>query len=101
MRDMVIILHELDVHYPAGNRPDERISSTLVAEGDPNGFTAMAKTVGLPTALATRLLLTDKLTLSGSVIPTDRSIYEPILSDIAAEGLTFSEKVTALNEVDL
>jgi saccharopine dehydrogenase (NADP+, L-glutamate forming) len=101
MRDMVIILHELDVHYPAGNRPDERISSTLVAEGDPNGFTAMAKTVGLPTALATRLLLTDKLTLSGSVIPTDRSIYEPILSDIAAEGLTFSEKVTVLNEVDL
>jgi saccharopine dehydrogenase (NADP+, L-glutamate forming) len=100
MRDMVIILHELDVHYPAGDRPDERISSTLVAEGDPDGFTAMAKTVGLPTALATELLLTDKLGLAGTVIPTDRSIYEPILRDIAAAGLEFSEKVVTLNEAD-
>ena len=97
MRDMVIILHEMDVHYPASDRPAERISSTLVAEGDPQGFSAMAKTVGLPTALATRLLLTGKLALAGSAIPTDRSIYEPILRDIAAEGLEFSEKLTTLD----
>jgi saccharopine dehydrogenase (NADP+, L-glutamate forming) len=100
MRDMVIVLHELDVHYPAGTRPAERISSTLVAEGEPHGFTAMAKTVGLPTALATKLLLTGRLALTGSVIPTDRSIYEPILRDLAAAGLKFAEKVTALDEVD-
>ncbi len=98
MRDMVIILHELDVHYPASDRPDERIASTLVAHGDPHGFSAMAKTVGLPTALATRLLLTGKLTLTGSKIPTDRSIYEPILRDIAAEGLEFSERLISLDE---
>jgi saccharopine dehydrogenase (NADP+, L-glutamate forming) len=98
MRDMVIILHELDVHYPASDRSDERIASTLVAHGDPHGFSAMAKTVGLPTALATRLLLTGKLTLTGSKIPTDRSIYEPILRDIAAEGLEFSERLISLDE---
>jgi len=98
MRDMVIILHELDVHYPASDRPDERISSTLVAQGDPHGFSAMAKTVGLPTALATKLLLTGKLALAGSQIPTHPSIYQPILRDIAAEGLVFSEKLTILDE---
>lgn len=98
MRDMVIILHELDVHYSASDRPDERVSSTLVAQGDPHGFSAMAKTVGLPTALATRLLLTGKLALVGSRIPTHPSIYKPILRDIAAEGLTFSERLTILDE---
>jgi len=98
MRDMVILLHKLDVHYPASDRLDERISSTLVAQGDPHGFSAMAKTVGLPTALATRLLLTGKLALTGSRIPTDRSIYEPILRDIGAEGLEFSERVTILDK---
>jgi saccharopine dehydrogenase (NADP+, L-glutamate forming) len=101
MRDMVIILHELDVHYPASDRPDERIASTLVAQGDPHGFSAMAKTVGLPTALATKLLLTGELALTGSTIPTHRSIYEPILRDMTTEGLEFSEKLTIMDEEDV
>jgi hypothetical protein len=100
MRDMVIILHELDVRYPASDRPDERISSTLVAQGDPNGFSAMAKTVGLPTALATSLVLTEELSLAGSRIPTHPSIYRPILRDIAAEGLEFSERLTILDDAE-
>jgi saccharopine dehydrogenase-like NADP-dependent oxidoreductase len=101
MRDMVIILHELDVQHPASDRPDERIVSTLVAQGDPHGFSAMAKTVGLPAALATKLLLTGELALAGSTIPTHRSIYEPILRDMIAEGLEFSERSTIMDEEDV
>ncbi len=90
-------MHELDVVYPDGRRKPERITSTLVAQGEPDKFTAMAKTVGLPTASAARLLLAGDLKLSGSHIPTHRSIYEPVLREIASEGLEFNEKVEALD----
>ncbi len=93
MRDMVIIMHELDVEYADQARRRERVTSTLVARGEANGFTAMAKTVGLPVAIAAKLLLNGELELDGSQIPTHRSIYEPVLSELAKEGLEFREKV--------
>jgi saccharopine dehydrogenase-like NADP-dependent oxidoreductase len=91
MRDMVVIMHELDVEY--GDSRSERITSTLVAEGEANGFTAMAKTVGLPTAVTAKLLMLGKLKLTGSHIPTQRSIYEPVLREMAGAGLEFVENL--------
>ena len=85
MRDLVLLVHELDVEYP--DRPDERITSTLAAEGEPGGFSAMSKTVGLPVAIATVLKLRGDLSLTGSLIPTHQAIYEPILPEIEAAGL--------------
>jgi len=92
-RDMVVIAHELDVEYPDVSRGPERITSTLVAYGEPDGFTAMAKTVGLPTALAVKLLLRGELSLRGAQIPTHPSIYEPILTELESAGLVFDETV--------
>jgi len=96
MRDMVVVMHELDVEYGGVEKRRERRTSTLVAEGEENGFTAMAKTVGLPTALAAELLLQGNLELVGSHIPTHPSIYEPVLQGIAREGLVFIEKTEPL-----
>lgn len=96
MRDLVVLMHELEVEYPGQARPTERITSTLVAEGEAGGFTAMAKTVGLPAALAARLVLCGELHLRGSQIPTHPSIYTPILADLAADGLDFDERVEPL-----
>lgn len=96
MRDMVIIMHEMDVDYPDGKRGRERITSTLVVEGDGDVFTAMAKTVGLPTAIGARLLLAGEIPMTGSQIPTHASIYGPVLREIAEEGLVFTERVEPL-----
>lgn len=95
MRDLVILLHELDIEYD-GARPPERVRSSLVATGDADGFTAMARTVGLPVAVATRLILDGELELAGSRIPTQPSVYAPVLGEIAREGLVFSESVEPL-----
>jgi len=92
MRDLVILLHELDVEYPGGERAPERITSTLVSEGERGGFTAMSRAVGLPTAIAAELLLEDRLPLTGSRIPTHPAIYEPVLERIAQAGLAFTER---------
>ncbi|MBK5097808.1 MAG: hypothetical protein JJE01_08495, partial [Gemmatimonadetes bacterium] len=68
----------------------ERLTSTMVTEGDA-GFTAMARTVGLPTALTVQLLLDGKLTLTGSLIPTHPAVYAPVLRALEDEGLVFTE----------
>jgi len=99
-RDMVVLLHELKVEYPGQDRAGETISSTLVEYGDPNGFTAMARTVGLPTAVTVKLLLTDGIPITGSQIPTHPSIYEPVLREIAAAGLTFTERIETHDEAE-
>jgi saccharopine dehydrogenase-like NADP-dependent oxidoreductase len=98
-RDMVILQHELEVEYaPRQGTPSrKRITSTLVAEGQASGYTAMSRTVGLPTAIATRLLLCGELSLTGCCIPTHSSIYEPVLRELAQEGLSFAEQVEVLH----
>ncbi len=57
----------------------------------------MARTVGLPTATAAKLLLEGELRLTGSQIPTHPSIYEPVLGEIAKAGLKCTEKVRPLD----
>ncbi len=87
-RDVVILHHVLDVRTRTNS--EERVTATMVTEGEAE-FTAMSRTVGLPTALATRLLLEGKLTLTGSLIPTHPAVYRPVLAALEAEGLAFRE----------
>ncbi|MBD3167072.1 saccharopine dehydrogenase [bacterium] len=97
-RDMVALVHDMDVTYPDEDNRRERIFSHMKAFGDPDGFTAMAKAVGLPAALAVKLLLTNKLPLTGAHIPTHPMVYEPILAELAESGIEFREDVTAIHE---
>ena len=89
-RDMVILQHELEVEYE--DRPGERLVSTMIAEGEDNTMTAMAKSVGLPVVAATKLLLEGELSLTGSQIPTHPSIYGPILAEMEKSGIRFVER---------
>ena len=92
-RDMVVLRHELTVRRPGGGR--ERVTSTLVEYGEPGGVTAMAKTVGLPAAVAARLVLAGELPLTGCRIPTDVRIYRPVLAELERAGLRFRETAAA------
>jgi hypothetical protein len=53
----------------------------------------MAKTVGLPTAIAVKLLRSGDISLTGCRIPTHPSIFGPVLDEIAGHGLRFAEEV--------
>lgn len=90
-RDMVVLTHELEIAAGPDQPSQERLTSTLIEYGEPGGFTAMSKTVGLPAALAAELMLSGKLSMVGSRIPTDRAVYEPILARLHAAGLQFIE----------
>ncbi|RMF63758.1 MAG: saccharopine dehydrogenase [Calditrichaeota bacterium] len=87
-RDMVVLIHELEVAYPDKSR---RVRSRLVEFGESDGFTAVTRTVGLPLAIATRLILENELPLTGCHIPTLPAIYVPVLRELQKAGLNFTE----------
>jgi saccharopine dehydrogenase-like NADP-dependent oxidoreductase len=91
-RDMVILQHEIVAQYSEDNNRREKIKSTLIEYGEPNGFTAISRTVGLPAAIAASLLMTGELTVTGCHIPINKEIYTRVLDELGKEGIKFTEK---------
>ena len=89
--DLVILLHEIETRFPEDDDRRERWRSLFVHRGDPGGRTAMSRTVGWPAAIAVRLLLTDRLQLTGCRVPTHPAVSRPILDELARAGLGFEE----------
>ncbi len=92
-RDMVILQHEIEVEYPSRKGAREQVVSTMIEYGEPGGFTAISRTVGLPAAIATKLILLGKIPLTGCHIPTHPAIYKPVLEELRKEGIRFRERV--------
>ena len=88
-RDMLIMRHEFGASYPDAG--EEAITSTLLAYGIPGGDSAMARTVGLPAAIAARLLLEGTLQRSGVLIPILPEVFEPVLTELERHGIRFEE----------
>ncbi len=87
-KDMVVMQHQFE--YQIKNKTHHLTSSmTLIGENDIE--TAMAKTVGLPLGIATKLLLQKKLSLTGVCLPIYPELYKPILAELSDMGITFTE----------
>ena len=63
----------------------------MVVIGETKTHTAMAKTVGLPVAIATLLILNKQITTAGVQIPISKEVYEPILEELKNFGIHFKE----------
>ena len=72
--------------------PTTRVVSTLVVKGDDEIYTAMAKTVGLPMAIAAKNILLGKIKHKGVCIPVHDEIYNPVLDELKKLGIIFEEK---------
>ncbi|MEN7548394.1 saccharopine dehydrogenase C-terminal domain-containing protein [Rapidithrix thailandica] len=88
-KDMIVMWHKL-IYELDGK--ETFLTSSLVVEGDDHQNTAMAKTVGLPLAIATKLILNGKLKLKGVQYPTSPEIYHPVLEELKKAGINFVEK---------
>lgn len=87
-KDLIVMLHEFEYTL---NQKKYALNSSLVVKGDDELRTAMAKTVGLPLGIAAVLILENKIQLKGLHIPIVKEIYEPVLAELAKEGIAFKE----------
>ena len=90
-RDRVVMHHRVDYENNGALRSR---TSTLDIIGEDATRTAMAKTVGLPLAIAVRLFLQGQIPSLGVHIPILQEIYKPILQELSAYGVHFSESDT-------
>lgn len=88
-KDMIVMQHQFDYEL---NGAKKKLNSSLVVIGDDEVHTAMAKTVGLPLAIAIKNFLTGKFKLYGVQIPIVKEIYEPMLVELESLGIIFVEK---------
>ena len=89
-RDMIVMWHKINYRTKEGD--NKSVQSSIVCEGDDRKQTAMAKTVGLPLAIACKLILTKKITHIGCLLPIYPEFYLPILKELETYGIKFKEK---------
>jgi saccharopine dehydrogenase (NADP+, L-glutamate forming)/spermidine synthase len=89
-RDMIILQHTFVAAYPKNKK--EKTTSTLIDFGIPGGDSSMARTVGLPAAIGTKLILEGKIKKTGVHIPVIPEFYKPILQELRELGIVFKEK---------
>ena len=87
-KDMIVMYHKFGYEL---NGKEKQIDSKLVVTGENQTYTAMAKTVGLPVAIAALKILNGKITTPGVQIPISREVYEPILKELESYGINFKE----------
>lgn len=88
-KDMIVMYHKFG--YEKDGKKYQ-IDANMVVLGQDQTYTAMAKTVGLPVAMATLGILNKKITTPGVQIPITKEVYEPILKELETFGVTFHEK---------
>lgn len=88
-RDMIVLTHEFEAEYP-----DRKcnITSTMIDYGVPGGDSAMSRTVGLPAAIAAKMIAQGRIELTGVRIPVNPEIYEPVLYELEKLGIGCEEK---------
>jgi alpha-aminoadipic semialdehyde synthase len=93
-RDLIIMRHDIGIEWPDGTQELRNIN--LVVYGDPNGDSAMAKTVGYPAGIAAKMVLNGEIQTKGVIAPMTTEIYHPMLKRLHDEGITSVETSTKL-----
>lgn len=94
-KDMIVLKHDFIAEYT--NNGKEHITSLMIDFGIPNGDSAMARTVSLPAAIATKLMCEEKFEgISGVHIPNMPEIYNPVLEELARLNIKMKDTVNKI-----
>lgn len=90
-RDMVMLQHKFEIEHADGSA--ETRTSTLVEYGTPAGYSAMAKLVGVPCAVAVKQVLDGTIKERGVLAPYSWTLCEPLLTELKQKyGIYLVEK---------
>ncbi len=87
-KDMIVMYHKFGYEIEG---KQFQIDSKMVCLGDDETYTAMAKTVGLPVAIATLKILNGTIKTPGVQLPIRPEVYLPILEELEQFGVVFKE----------
>jgi saccharopine dehydrogenase-like NADP-dependent oxidoreductase len=88
-KDMIVMQHLFGYEI---NGEKKQIESSFVLKGENQTYTAMAKTVGLPVAIAALKILKGEIKTPGVQLPITKEVYDPILKELERNGIIFKEK---------
>lgn len=88
-KDMIVMYHKFGYEL---NGEKYQIDSHMTLIGEDQTHTAMAKTVGLPVAIAAIKILNGEITTPGVQRPIAKEVYEPILKELEDHGVIFKEE---------
>lgn len=88
-KDLVVMWHRFRCSVEGAH---QEVHASLAVTGLDRQHTAMARTVGLPIAMACKLVLNGKLTDRGVLLPLSPAIYDPILDELEKHGIAFREE---------
>jgi len=88
-KDLVVMWHRFRYSVEGQH---QAIHASLGVIGKDQTHTAMAQTVGLPIAMASKLLLNGELKDRGVLLPLKPVIYNPILDELETLGIAFNEE---------
>ena len=89
---MVVLCDEVIAEYPRGER--KQYKSTLIDFGAPGLWSSIARTTGIPPAIAVRFILEGKISSPGLHVPMTKEIYVPVLEELKNEGIVLKETIT-------
>ncbi len=88
-RDMIVMYHKFGYEKDGEKK---QIDATMVNIGKDRRETAMARTVGLPVAIASLKILNGTISTPVFQLPTSRVVYRPILEELAKNGIVFRDE---------
>ncbi|KAI0119185.1 Saccharopine dehydrogenase [Daldinia grandis] len=90
-RDFVMLQHKFEIENKDGSR--EVKTSTLCEYGDPKGYSAMAKLVGVPCGVAVKQVLDGTISERGILAPMSSKINDPLMKELKEKyGIFLKEK---------
>jgi saccharopine dehydrogenase (NAD+, L-glutamate forming) len=92
-KDMLVMYHEF-IYSLGGEK--HQITSSMINIGEDQTYTSMSNTVGLPVAIAAKMILTGELKEKGVTLPIRKEVYEPILAELEQFNIRFQEEETPL-----
>jgi len=88
-KDLVVMWHRF--RYTLNGKAHE-VHASLAVTGRDQTHTAMARTVGLPIAMACKLVLNNAIGDRGVLLPLKPAIHDPVLDELASNGVVFDER---------
>ena len=86
-RDLVMLQHKFEIKHKDSKK--ETRTSTLCEYGVLGGYSVMARLVGIPAAVAAKLVLDGTISEKGILAPLNSKINNPLIKELKEKYSTF------------